>query len=117
MTAMTPETYRDNRRRTTNTEGMNVDRQLTNIALGLGEAGEFQNLVKKVVFHGHDLDLEMIRRLIDEAGDLYFYLDWFADLMGLQIGEIFQHNTDKLAKRYPEGFSSERSINRDDGSV
>jgi hypothetical protein len=67
-------------------------------ALGLnGEAGEIADHVKKVMFHGHPLD------------------DDTKDKIAKEIGDIAQMNVDKLKKRYPEGFSTERSLNRPHG--
>jgi hypothetical protein len=35
--------------------------------------------------------------------------------IGVSLGDIAQMNVDKLKKRYPEGFSTERSLNRPHG--
>lgn len=79
-------------------------------ALGLtGEAGEVADMVKKHVAQGHPLDLE---RLIDEAGDVAWYLARLCTAIHVSLGEVLQHNVDKLIARYPNGFSSEASINR-----
>ena len=79
-------------------------------ALGLaGEAGEFANLVKKMTAHGHDFDGEA---LMDELGDVLWYLAEAATASGLSLEEIAAHNIEKLIKRYPEGFSEEKSIHR-----
>jgi NTP pyrophosphatase (non-canonical NTP hydrolase) len=79
-------------------------------ALGLGEAGEVQNLVKKQWFHGHELNRE---KLVDELGDTLWYIAALASLYGVKLSDIMEYNINKLRKRYPEGFSSERSINRE----
>lgn len=83
--------------------------QLMNCALGLGESGEVQNLVKKHVFQGHNLDTWQI---IDELGDILFYVAMTAEVLGVPLNEIAGRNVDKLAKRYPNGFEEERSKNR-----
>ncbi len=83
---------------------------LLNIGLGLtGEAGEVADLIKKNVFHGHGLDNS---KLIEEAGDVLFYLAWLADTLDVTFEHIADNNIRKLQRRYPEGFSEERSINR-----
>lgn len=88
------------------------DRRLMVAALGLaGEAGEFANLVKKMTAHGHAFDPEALK---DELGDVLWYLAEAATASGLDLNEIAQENVDKLIKRYPEGFSQESSINRED---
>ncbi len=92
--------------------GGNGQRRLIIAALGLaGEAGEFANMVKKLTAHGHDISPEI---LADELGDVMWYVAEAATAIGIPLGEIAKTNVDKLRKRYPEGFSEERSINREE---
>ena len=92
--------------------GGNGDRRLIISALGLaGEAGEFANMVKKLTAHGHDIPPET---LADELGDVLWYLSEAATAAGLDLNLVAQENVEKLLKRYPEGFSQEKSVNRDD---
>jgi NTP pyrophosphatase (non-canonical NTP hydrolase) len=93
--------------------GMNYENHgmLLNGVLGLcGEAGEVADIVKKATFQGHELDKEHIA---EELGDVSWYLAVAAHAIGYDLGDIFQMNIDKLSKRYPEGFSKERSVNRE----
>lgn len=84
--------------------------ELANYALGIaGEAGEVADLIKKVVFHGHEMDKEKVKK---ELGDVMWYLSQIARLAGLTLEEVATANIEKLYKRYPNGFSSEASINR-----
>ena len=84
--------------------------KLENGVMGLcGEAGEVIDIVKKHLFHSHPLDADKLK---DELGDVAWYLARTADIIGYGLDEIFQMNIDKLKARYPEGFDSERSINR-----
>ena len=79
-------------------------------ALGLaGEAGEFANLVKKMTAHGHPFDPEALK---DELGDVLWYLAEAATAVGLDLEEVASQNVNKLIKRYPQGFSEEKSRNR-----
>jgi NTP pyrophosphatase (non-canonical NTP hydrolase) len=92
--------------------GGDGERRLMVAALGLaGEAGEFANLVKKMTAHGHDFDPEALK---DELGDVLWYLSEAATAAGLDLNLVAQDNVDKLLKRYPEGFSQEKSVNRED---
>jgi NTP pyrophosphatase (non-canonical NTP hydrolase) len=82
------------------------------VMLGLGaagEAGEVADLVKKHVFHGHPLDRE---KLIKEIGDTLWALARLSAKTGISFGAVARANLAKLAKRYPQGFSNEASINR-----
>lgn len=74
-----------------------------------GEAGECIDLLKKYYFQGHDLDID---HLTKEIGDVLWYVAISADAIGYTLEEIMQLNIDKLKTRYPDGFETERSINR-----
>ncbi|MBQ7865225.1 MAG: nucleotide pyrophosphohydrolase, partial [Clostridia bacterium] len=58
---------------------------------------------------GHELDRE---HLIKELGDVAWYLAETAFALDVSLEEVCQRNIDKLKARYPEGFSTERSIHR-----
>ncbi|HEY61390.1 MAG TPA: HD domain-containing protein [Anaerolineae bacterium] len=91
--------------------GGNGERRLIIAALGLaGEAGEFANKVKKRTAHGHNITNES---LADELGDVLWYLAEAATACGLNLDDVASNNIQKLSNRYPDGFSSERSINRE----
>jgi NTP pyrophosphatase (non-canonical NTP hydrolase) len=86
------------------------EKTLLNAVLGLcGEAGECADTVKKVVFHGHDLDKSALTK---ELGDILWYVALAATALDTPLEEIMQGNIDKLRRRYPEGFSTEASKNR-----
>lgn len=79
-------------------------------ALGLnGEAGEVADLVKKHVGHGHELDLFSLEK---ELGDVLWYLAEICTALDLELSEVARANIEKLKQRYPDGFSTNRSINR-----
>lgn len=85
-------------------------------ALGLnGEAGEIADHVKKVMFHGHPLDDATRDKIAREIGDILWYCAMGARGIGMGLAEIARMNVEKLKKRYPDGFSSEQSLNRPHG--
>lgn len=89
--------------------------ELLNGALGLtGEAGEVADMIKKHIFHGHDLTPE---DLVKELGDVCWYLALISHACGISIEHIMEQNIEKLRKRYPDGFSTEKSINRAEGDI
>lgn len=85
--------------------------KIHNGALGLaGESGEVVDLLKKHCHQGHDLPKD---RMIEEAGDVLWYIAELASGLGVTLEEIAQRNIDKLKARYPHGFEVERSVHRD----
>ena len=93
----------------------NDENLILNSAMGLnGEAGEVIDILKKYMFQGHELDKE---HLAKECGDVLWYIAILAKGLGYGLDEIAQMNVDKLRKRYPDGFSVEKSLNRKEGDV
>ena len=83
---------------------------LINGVMGLcGESGEAIDIVKKWLAQGHDLDKDALAK---ELGDIAWYLAEMAYALDLPLETILQGNLDKLKKRYPEGFDTERSVKR-----
>ena len=90
--------------------GKGGDRRQIIAALGLaGEAGEFANLIKKLTAHAHNIPVE---KLAEELGDVMWYVAEAASACNLNLDDIAVMNIKKLKDRYPEGFSEERSRNR-----
>ena len=86
--------------------------RLINGVMGLcGESGECVDIVKKFLYQGHELDRE---RLAEELGDVAWYLAVAAHEIGYDLDSVLQGNIRKLERRYPDGFSCERSVNRED---
>jgi len=83
---------------------------LLNGCLGLsGEAGEFNDMIKKHIFHEKELDIEHLKK---ECGDILWYVAMICHSMNWNMDEIMQMNIDKLKARYPEGFNIEQANNR-----
>ena len=83
---------------------------LINGVMGLcGESGEAIDIVKKWLAQGHELDRD---KLLKELGDIAWYLAETATALDLSLEDIFTANIDKLKKRFPDGFDTERSIHR-----
>lgn len=91
------------------------DLMLLNGALGLGgESGEVEDIVKKSIFQGHQIDREHVAK---ELGDVAWYLAVAAAGIDYDLDTIFQLNVDKLWARYPNGFDTEHSLHRKEGDV
>ena len=88
---------------------------LINSVMGLcGESGEAIDIVKRWMAQGHELDREHLKK---ELGDIAWYLAEAATALDVPLEEIFQGNLDKLKKRYPEGFDTQRSLVRLQGDL
>ncbi len=96
--------------------GMNKEYpRLLNGLMGLnGEAGEVIDILKKHLFHGHELDKE---HLAKELGDVAWYLAVSAEALGYDLETVLQMNVDKLKARYPDGFEIEKSLHRKEGDI
>ena len=95
--------------RTSNTK--TSSEKIENGLMGLnGEAGECIDILKKYRFQGHDLDRN---KLLDELGDVLWYVAETASGLEMTLEDIAWHNIEKLKKRYPDGFDSERSQHRE----
>lgn len=117
--------YQEKALRTWNVGETTKNERLSNVALGLsGEAGEVADMVKKAVHHGHGITNKkylhasdrtiQVKDIVKELGDILYYVSVGAHELGYTLQEIAEININKLAKRYPEGFSVEASINRVD---
>lgn len=87
------------------------DIRLLHASLGMAtEAGELLDQIKKHLFYGKEIDRV---NLIEEAGDILWYMGVLLDELDVSFEKVMQINHDKLAKRYGEKFSSEAALNRD----
>ena len=93
--------------------------QLLTAALGMtAEAGEFTDVVKKIIFQGKPYNEDNVFHMKRELGDIMWYIAQACMALDTSIDEIIQMNFDKLSARYPEGaFSIERSENRKEGDL
>ena len=102
--------YHELAQRTSN-RALDMKGHLFNGVLGLaGEAGECADLLKK---HYYQDGRNFVDDLEDELGDVLWYVAETATAMGLTLEEVARRNVDKLRKRYPEGFSADRSLHRE----
>lgn len=79
---------------------------LSHMALGVsGEAGELVDAIKKHSIYGKPIDRENV---VEELGDLEFYMEGIRDTLGITRDETIAHNQAKLAKRYASGGYSDK---------
>ena len=90
---------------------------LLHMAVGVvGEAGELIDAVKKHVVYNKELDRENV---VEELGDLEFYLEGVRQNLDITREETLEHNMDKLLTsekaRYKLGkYTDKQAQNRSD---
>ena len=97
---------------------VNVPLLLTG-AMGMcGEAGEFSEIVKKVLLHNKKLDDEVHAHMVKELGDVIWYWTNTCRALGVDPNDVIAANVKKLEARYPGGkFDASSSANRAAGDV
>ena len=92
----------------------NLSRMETSVAGIAGEAGEINDLWKKIKFHGLDWDDKQKDKMISEIGDMYWYLMQASMALGASPIEMMQKNLDKLKGRYANNkFDSKVTIDKE----
>jgi len=88
-------------------------------AIGLGsETGEFQEIVKKIVFQGKPLTEEAHFHMKRELGDIMWYWVNACRALDLDPNDVVAENVKKLEARYPGGkFDIYHSENRKEGDL
>ena len=95
------------------------DPHLLTAALGLtAEAGEFTEVVKKIILQGKPYNEENVFHMKRELGDICWYIAQACMALDTTFDEIIEMNVDKLKARYPGGeFNVHKSENRKAGDV
>ena len=93
--------------------------RLLTAALGLtAEAGEFTEVVKKILLQGKPYNEENVFHMKRELGDICWYLAQACMALDTTFDEVIEMNVDKLQARYPGGsFDVHNSENREEGDV
>jgi len=107
-------------RRMTELEVQDADvPRLLTAALGMSaEAGEFTEVVKKIILQGKPYNEDNLFHMKRELGDICWYLAQACMALDTDFNEILQMNFEKLSARYPEGtFDVHYSENRKEGDL
>ena len=93
--------------------------RLLTAALGLtAEAGEFTEVVKKIILQGKPYNEDNVFHMKRELGDICWYLAQACMALDTTFDEIIEMNVDKLKARYPGGeFDVHKSENRNEGDL
>lgn len=74
------------------------------------ETGEIHSIFQKT-YQGHKIKTDDLK---NEIGDLMWGIAELCTVNGWDLEEIALKNVHKLRARYPDGFSEERSLHRDE---
>ena len=99
-------------------DGFPTERLLT-AAVGLSaEAGEFTEVVKKIIFQGKPVNEDNLFHMKRELGDIMWYWVNACRALKLDPNEVVAENVRKLESRYPGGsFDVYYSENRQQGDL
>mgnify|MGYP003331553169 CR=1 FL=1 len=92
------------------------DANLWHLATGVaGEGGELLDAVKRKAVYQKPLDIENV---IEELGDLEFYMEGLRAALGITREQVLKANMNKLNKRYHTGkYSDAQAQDRADKKV
>jgi hypothetical protein len=97
---------------------INVPLLLTGLIGMTSEAGEAQEIVKKVLFQGKAYTEDTRQHLIKELGDVIWYWTNACNALQVDPNEVIAMNVNKLQARYPGGkFDAVYSENRKEGDI
>ena len=97
---------------------INVPLLLTGLIGMTSEAGEAQEILKKVLFQGKPYTEDTRLHLIKELGDVIWYWTNACNALQVDPNEVIAGNVSKLEARYPGGtFNAYYSENRKEGDI
>ncbi len=101
-----------------NTSNVNISLLMT-AGIGLAsEGGEFNEIVKKILFQGKPLTEENRFHMKRELGDIIWYWTNACRALGYDPNEVIAENVSKLESRYPGGkFDAFYSEHRKEGDL
>ena len=99
-------------------QGFPTERLLT-AAVGMSaEAGEFTEVVKKIILQGKPYNEDNVFHMKRELGDICWYIAQACMALDTTFDEIIEMNVDKLKARYPGGeFDVSKSEHRKEGDI
>ena len=86
--------------------------EISYAGLGLGESGEVQNNIKKMIRDDQGITEEKKDAVKKELGDIFWYVAKICNDNGFNMAEIAQGNIDKLYSRKDRGVIQGSGDNR-----
>ena len=101
-----------------NSKNVEVSRLFT-AGIGLsGEVGEFNEIIKKIMFQGKTFDSVTHEHMKKELGDIMWYVTQACLALKVDLSEVMIANKEKLSKRFSEKkFSVKENEERKLGDV
>ena len=107
---MTFREYQDQARMTQNPD-LSPRERLEHATWGLAsEVGEVCGILQKK-HQGHEINHVALRK---EAGDILWFVAELCDVFDWSMAAVAEENIAKLKRRYPNGFSADKSVNREE---
>lgn len=86
---------------------------LSYASLGLGEAGEVQGKVKKIIRDaGGNITDEVKKEISKELGDILWYISAMCGELGIEMDQVAEQNIEKLFSRKDRGVITGNGDNR-----
>ena len=101
-----------------NSRDIEMSRLLT-AGIGLsGEVGEFNEIIKKIMFQEKTFDDAAHEHMKRELGDIIWYVAQACLALKFDLVDVINTNKEKLSKRFPEQqFNEKNDTNRDLGDL
>ena len=101
-----------------NSKDIEMSRLLT-AGIGLsGEVGEFNEIIKKIMFQEKTFDVVAHEHMRRELGDIMWYVAQACLALKVDLVDIISGNKEKLSKRFPQKqFDEKFDANRNIGDV
>tara|TARA_A100001011_G_scaffold332862_1_gene360257 strand:+ start:77 stop:484 length:408 start_codon:yes stop_codon:yes gene_type:complete len=101
-----------------NSKNVEVSRLFT-AGIGLsGEVGEFNEIIKKIMFQAKTFDSVTHEHMKKELGDIMWYVTQACLALKVDLSDVIIANKEKLSKRFPEKkFSVKENEERKLGDV
>lgn len=80
--------------------------RLNHSVIGLaGETGELASILQKLVYYGKPLTEEVRQHLLEEYGDVLWYVAEGLNALGADMGAVMEANVRKLKARFPDRYT------------
>ena len=101
-----------------NSRDIEMSRLLT-AGIGLsGEVGEFNEIIKKIMFQEKSLDDVAHEHMKKELGDVMWYVVQACLALKVDLVDVINTNKEKLSKRFPQKqFNENQNANRNLGDI